>query len=123
MVLSPLIAATATFALKAAEWFRRGRLMDCSSSLAVSSTSSEQTHHLAACPINRNHLSDRPFASGTKMDERSARDLDALMSSKWIVDAHKRWKRNAHVIPQICQLLVAKNIKGLKLLTDLECSS
>jgi hypothetical protein len=42
--------------LKAAEWFRRGRLMDCSSSLAVSSTSSEQTHHLSDCPIIRNHL-------------------------------------------------------------------
>jgi hypothetical protein len=38
--------------------------MDCSSSLAVSSTSSEQTHHLAACPINRNHLSVRRRRSG-----------------------------------------------------------
>jgi hypothetical protein len=36
MVFSPLIAATATFALKAGLWFRRGRLAMVFSSLAAS---------------------------------------------------------------------------------------
>jgi hypothetical protein len=39
--------------------------MDCSSSLAVSSTSSEQTHHLSDCPIIRNHLS-RPIRNASR---------------------------------------------------------
>jgi len=61
-VLSPLIAASATFALNVAEWFRRGRFI--LSAPRRRGRLLEQSYHLSACPITRDHFS-RQHALGS----------------------------------------------------------
>src|SRR5271170_5509945 len=56
-VLSLLIAASATFALNAAVWFRRGRLLICSPLPSHLMAADEKNLHLAGCPVFPAHLS------------------------------------------------------------------
>jgi hypothetical protein len=55
-VFSPLIAATATFALKAGLWFRRGRLVMVISSLAAIMPPWRGKSTYPGCSVFPNHL-------------------------------------------------------------------
>lgn len=72
MVFSPLIAATATFALKAGLWFRRGRLAMVFSSLAASCCRYAENPLIPAVQI------PAAASSMTRLDETDRRILRAL---------------------------------------------
>jgi hypothetical protein len=55
-VFSPLIAAKATFALKPAEWFLRGRLLIGSPRHSQIKAVHQQNRHLYPCSVFLSHL-------------------------------------------------------------------
>src|SRR6056297_502794 len=67
-VFSPLIAATATFALNAGLWFRRGRLAMVFSSLAASCCHGAKKTTYPGCSDFRNHLCSMKRRSDQKND-------------------------------------------------------